>query len=273
MAATEQHEWSSGVLLLGTAGNTSLFTQTITINGGPSGGTWTATYGGQTTATIAYNAIASAVASALAALSSIGGAGNVTVTGGTGGPYTVTLAVGLGVINLITANGAALTGGTNPSVSVTNSLGTVKLADVQDVTFDTPFTSKTLYTSAGESVYPIDYAAHEGKPTLKVSCNDFNRFVLTTLINAVKTTVGSVDTFTFNPTTQPQSVRCEFYSLDTSSKVICIVATKAYAATGMSHAFKLTDFGTVDFTLEFISDPNATGATGYGIPYIMSMQQ
>jgi hypothetical protein len=54
--------------------------QTVTITGSPTGGTFTLTFGGQTTAGIAYNAVASAVQSALVALTSIG-TGNVTVTG------------------------------------------------------------------------------------------------------------------------------------------------------------------------------------------------
>src|SRR3954466_7372758 len=49
-------------------------------------GTFTLTFGGQTTTGIAFGAAASAVQIALEALSSIG-AGNVTVSGSAGGPY------------------------------------------------------------------------------------------------------------------------------------------------------------------------------------------
>src|SRR5262245_46081762 len=57
--------------------------QTVTITGSPTGGTFTLTFGGQTTAPIAYNATAVQVQAALEALSTIGFP-NVRVTGGPG---------------------------------------------------------------------------------------------------------------------------------------------------------------------------------------------
>lgn len=89
--------------------------QTVTINGGPTGGTFTLTYRGATTSGIAYNASASAVQSALTALPST--TAPVSVTGSAGGPYTVTFATGTDVPQM-TADGSGLTGGTSPSVSV-----------------------------------------------------------------------------------------------------------------------------------------------------------
>lgn len=89
--------------------------QTVTITGGPTGGTFTLTYSGQTTGTIAYNAIGSTVQTALNALSNLDG---VTVTGGAGGPYVVTFPVAMGNPAQMTASGAGLTGGTTPSVGV-----------------------------------------------------------------------------------------------------------------------------------------------------------
>lgn len=84
--------------------------QTVTL-GGPSAGTFTLTYKGQTSAGIAFNAAASAVQTALIALSTIG-AGNVTVTGSAGGPYTVTFAGTLANDTTpMTGSGAGLTGG------------------------------------------------------------------------------------------------------------------------------------------------------------------
>ncbi|MGW4114817.1 hypothetical protein ACWEFJ_28415 [Actinosynnema sp. NPDC004786] len=92
--------------------------QTLTLTGGPTGGTWTATYAGQTTAGIAHNASTAAVRSALEALSTIG-TGNVTVTG-TPGAWVVEFTGALGGANLtqMTASGAGLTGGTSPAVTV-----------------------------------------------------------------------------------------------------------------------------------------------------------
>lgn len=95
--------------------------QTVTITGTPTGGSFTLTYSGQTTAAVAYNAISSAVKSALVALSNIGSS-DVTVTGGPGPgtPYVVTFASALGGANIaqMTAT-AGFTGGTSPAVAVT----------------------------------------------------------------------------------------------------------------------------------------------------------
>jgi len=68
--------------------------QTITITAA-TGGTFTLTFGGQTTTALSYAATAAQVQAALQALSSIG-AGNVTVSGSAGGPYTVTFVEALG---------------------------------------------------------------------------------------------------------------------------------------------------------------------------------
>ena len=86
--------------------------QTVTISGGPTGGTFTLTANGQTTAPIAYNATAAAVRSALNALNGV----NVTVSGSNGGPYTVTFQTP-GDVAQMTASGS-FTGGTSPSVAV-----------------------------------------------------------------------------------------------------------------------------------------------------------
>jgi hypothetical protein len=97
--------------------------QQVTVAG--SGGTFTLTFGGQTTSPLAANATAAQVKTALDALSSIGGAGGtVEVTGGPGddtgtSPYLIRFARTLGGTNLalMTADGSALTG-TTPAASV-----------------------------------------------------------------------------------------------------------------------------------------------------------
>jgi hypothetical protein len=61
-----------------------------TPNAAPTGGTFTITYGGDTTSALAYNASASDVQTALNALASISSAGGVVVTKSTSGPYRVT---------------------------------------------------------------------------------------------------------------------------------------------------------------------------------------
>jgi hypothetical protein len=96
-------------------------TQTVTITGTPTGGTFTLSYAGQTTAGIAWNATAAAVKSALEALTTIG-TGNVGVTGGPapGTAFVVTFRADLGItdVALMTASAASLTGGTSPAVGV-----------------------------------------------------------------------------------------------------------------------------------------------------------
>jgi hypothetical protein len=105
----------------GPYGGTTNEVQQVAISGGPTGGTFTLTFDGQTTAAIAYNATAAAVQSALEALSNIE-PGDVTATGGPlpGTAVDVTFGgryYGQNVPQM-TATGA-LTGGTSPAVTVT----------------------------------------------------------------------------------------------------------------------------------------------------------
>jgi hypothetical protein len=103
--------------------------QTVTITGTPTGGTFTLTVTDpdtgetETTAGIAYNAAASAVKSALEALTFIG-VGDVACSGGAfpGTPVAITFQGDLAgrTIALITASAASLTGGTSPAVTVAN---------------------------------------------------------------------------------------------------------------------------------------------------------
>lgn len=95
--------------------------KTVTITGTPTGGTFTLTFGGQTTSAIAYNAAGSAVEDAVEALSSVG-LGNVRVTGGPGPgtPYVITFLNDLGRRDVGTMTAAhSFTGGTTPAIAVT----------------------------------------------------------------------------------------------------------------------------------------------------------
>jgi hypothetical protein len=103
--------------------------QTVTITGTPTGGTFTLTFSGQTTAAIAYNATAATVEAALAALNNIRDE-DITVTGGPGPgtAYTVTFDGGWGGafdganVAAMTATGS-FTGGSTPAVAVTTATG------------------------------------------------------------------------------------------------------------------------------------------------------
>ncbi|MFD4397212.1 hypothetical protein [Kitasatospora sp. NPDC058478] len=122
-------------------------TQTVTVTGGPTGGTFTLTFNGQTTAPVPYNATPAQLRGALEALNNIA-AGDVTVTGNAGGPYTVAfLGHFLGVnVAQMTASATGLTGGTSPAVNVatTTNGGTATASDGTEilagfVEFDVPF--------------------------------------------------------------------------------------------------------------------------------------
>jgi Baseplate J-like protein len=93
------------------------------------GGTFTLTFGGQTTSALAFNVTAAALQSALAALSSIG-PNNVAVTGGPGSagaatPYLVTFQGSMAGSNVaqMTSNGTLLTGGAHTCTVTTVTAG------------------------------------------------------------------------------------------------------------------------------------------------------
>lgn len=105
--------------------------QTLTGGGTISGGTYTITFGGQTTAPITWNANAAAVQSALEALSSVG-VGNVVVTGGpvSTTPLSITFQGVLGGnVAQITASAASLTGSSPTLTPATTTAGTPGAAD------------------------------------------------------------------------------------------------------------------------------------------------
>ncbi len=93
--------------------------QLLSVSGTPTGGAFTLAFKGEPTVALAYDAAASAVQAALTALPTIG-AGNVTVTGDAGGPYTVTFSAGMAEAGqpLLRVNSGGLTGGTSPSAAV-----------------------------------------------------------------------------------------------------------------------------------------------------------
>jgi hypothetical protein len=108
-------------LLLNKRFSVPLGTQTATVVGNPTGGTFTLTYGGQTTADLPYNASAADVQTALEAFSTLA-PGDVIVTATkAGGPYTVTFSAAYltgTTATALTASGASLTGGTTPGITV-----------------------------------------------------------------------------------------------------------------------------------------------------------
>lgn len=107
---------------------------TATVTGTPTGGTFSllVTIDGddQETGTIAYDASAATVKAALEALSNVP-ANSVTVTGSAGGPFTITFAGALSeVVVTLALSDNNLTGGTTPSVTVTEAATTTDTTGV-----------------------------------------------------------------------------------------------------------------------------------------------
>jgi hypothetical protein len=99
--------------------------QTVTITGDPTGGDFTLIYDGEETTPIAFDAAATAVQSALNALSNLDG---VAVTGDAGGPYTVTFPLAMGNADQLGSDDTGLTGGTAPTVDVVTTTAGVPTA-------------------------------------------------------------------------------------------------------------------------------------------------
>jgi hypothetical protein len=124
--------------------------QTIT-EGGSGLTSYTLTYSAQTTTSITANAAASAVQSALEALSNIA-VGDVAVTGSAGGPYTVTFGGALASTNVAQMT-ATPTGGT----------GTVTINTV------TPGVASSTGNERYLTVVPIDSAGAACSPTIRAA--------------------------------------------------------------------------------------------------------
>ena len=89
-------------------GETATVAKTVALPSGVTGGTFTITADGHTTAAQDYNATGATIQEALRTA----GATDVTVTGNAGGPYTINGATS------VTADGASLTGGASTTVTV-----------------------------------------------------------------------------------------------------------------------------------------------------------
>lgn len=131
--------------------------QTATITGGPTGGTFTLTFSGQTTASIAYNATAAVVQTALEALSNVN-PGDIKVTGAAGGPYTLTFGGQYLGDNVASATAtASLTGGTTPGVTMatTTAGGTATATDGTQTFAGFLFTEVAFHEGATKVAAPL----------------------------------------------------------------------------------------------------------------------
>lgn len=131
--------------------------QTLTVTGGPTGGTFTITFSGQTTAAIPYNASAAAVQTALEALSNVN-PGDIVVTGNAGGPWTLTYGgqyLGENVSAVTTTE--AFTGGTTPDITIATTTGgdTATASDGSQVFAGFLFTEVSFYPGSAKVAAPL----------------------------------------------------------------------------------------------------------------------
>lgn len=132
--------------------------QAVSLLGSPSGGTFTLTYAGQTTAAIAYNAAAATVQAALEALSNIGG-GDVVVSG-SAPIWGIDFAGALAAqdVPLITGDGSNLTGGVG-TIETTQSAA-APINEKQTVSLSPGVTGGTFtLTYAGQTTAAISSSA------------------------------------------------------------------------------------------------------------------
>jgi hypothetical protein len=129
--------------------------ETLTVDA--TAGTYTLTFGGQTTSAIAFDATAAQVKAALIALSTIG-AGNINVTGNVGGPYTITFTGSLSGLPQtdITADSTNLTGNTHTAL-IAQATGGVR-GDYRGVPVRQPLidtTNRKIYENRGTAAKPV----------------------------------------------------------------------------------------------------------------------
>ncbi len=136
--------------------------QTIDIDDDVSGGTFTLTYGGQTTGTIPYDAANNIVEAAFEALSTVG-LGNGTVSGSGSPTWIITFTGDLAAtaVGAITGDGALLTGGDATNVEIANTVaGVTGVAEVQTTEATTAMTNGTwTLTLLGETTGDIEWDA------------------------------------------------------------------------------------------------------------------
>lgn len=171
---------------------------------GATAGTYTLTFGADTTGPIAFNADAATVQAALVGLPSIG-ALDVLVAGAIGGPWTVTFQGALAATDVdeLTINGAGLTGG-SPSVT-TAAQGRPEVADQYTYEY-------YVYDSLGRR-YAVDYTfvpqvnntwnytlavADEGGANVPIAAGATGQLVYTPL-GALNVAASTIPDVTFTP--------------------------------------------------------------------------
>lgn len=127
--------------------------QTVSISGSPTGGSFTLTSGGQTTAAISYNATAAQVQSALQSLSSIN-ANNIICSGGPL-PATPVVCVFAGTLapgaQAVFTHTDSFTGGSTPSASIAHTQTGTSYATVGASNYTLQYLGGWVYFTAVQS--------------------------------------------------------------------------------------------------------------------------
>jgi hypothetical protein len=137
--------------------------QTLSVSGGPTGGSFTLSFGGQTSAAIGFNATAAQVQTALQAMPTIG-AGGVTCAGGPL-PGTAVQIFFAGPLAfraqpLITIGTNGLTGGATPAPSVVQTTAGALVSDVQTISVSGAPTAGTFQLAfGGQTTAPVPFNA------------------------------------------------------------------------------------------------------------------
>jgi hypothetical protein len=260
--------------------------QTLTVTGTPTGGDFTLTFRGYTTAAIAYDATAADVQAALEALSTVG-TGGVVASGGAlpGSALTLTFAAQLGdqAVPLITATGN-LTGGTTPTASVARTTAGFGQYDAQTGWTDLGATKGgiTVLRNNAEEAFDVDqiYADILTLPTtwemnVQASCARADIDLLqylweggTITVNSAPTT-GPERTLPLGTPTAYRQRRLAVYfqrpSIDggvTAGKIraYCFRITQRTAQESTLVHNKTGDQATVPFTWRAIPDQNVVDA-------------
>jgi hypothetical protein len=222
---------SSGTVYLYLTATNGGFTQNVIIQtttfGDITGGTFTLTIFGQTTAAIAYNASAATVQSALNALSGVSNRGGCTIAlyPGFGGPAPTTILASTSQIiftisftnAVITANPASLT---PVGSSVTPAITDGAVGRAQKITFVAGAAARTLYVSDGHDIesggtiyIKADSTYYSGIADYTVT--DTNTITLVGADSAAyngAAVISEVGALTINYTPEPKQTRVKYRS-------------------------------------------------------------
>jgi len=180
--------------------------QSVAITGTPTGGTFTLSFGGNTTTALAYNAAASVIQAALQLLASIG-SGNALVTG-VFPNWTVQFTGLRGMINQINLTAtSSLTGGSSPAITITETQA------------GAPFTTTTsgfsFYGANAHVVFPVVQATntqvrfHSGNYLPYANFGDAHTADFSAKMDLVDTTKFNTDgTHDFTPTLISGILKC-----------------------------------------------------------------